>query len=53
MPHSFTQRFLLMVAAGFAAAVLFWFFRHVIQSSMDESGQDWRKMYKDAPARKY
>jgi hypothetical protein len=35
--QTFTQKFLLMVIAGFAAACLFWVFRHIVQEAFYES----------------
>jgi hypothetical protein len=45
MHNSFTQRFLLMVFAGFCAACLLAFYKNVIETSFRESGDGWREMY--------
>ena len=44
MLHStFTQKFLMMIAAGFAAACMFWAFRHFVQEAFYESSAEgWR-----------
>lgn len=45
MRNSFTQKFLLVVFAGFCAACLIWFFRNIIETSFRESGAGWREIY--------
>jgi hypothetical protein len=37
MQSTFTHKFLMMVAAGFAAACMFWVFRHIVQEAFYES----------------
>lgn len=37
MQQTFTQKFLLMIIAGFCAACLFWAFRHFVQEAFYES----------------
>lgn len=39
---TFTHKFLMMVMAGFAAACLFWAFRHIVQEAFYESGEGWK-----------
>ena len=44
MSSTFTHKFLLMIAAGFAAACLLWMFRHVIQQALWEtSDAGWKQ----------
>lgn len=40
MTHTFTQKFLLAVFAGLAAAGLFWVFRHVIDRALYEASDE-------------
>jgi hypothetical protein len=40
---TFTHKFIMMVIAGFAAACLFWAFRHIVQEAFYESGAGWNK----------
>ena len=37
MSSTFTHKLLLMILAGFAAACLFWAFRHIVQEALFES----------------
>ena len=37
MSSTFSHKFLMMVLAGFAAACLFWVFRHIVQEALWES----------------
>ena len=37
MSSTFTHKLLLMILAGFAAACLFWVFRHIVQEALFES----------------
>ena len=37
MSSTFTHKLLLMILAGFAAACLFWVFRHIVQQALFES----------------
>jgi len=37
MQGTFTQKFILMIAAGFAAACMFYVFRHFVQEALYES----------------
>ena len=44
MSNTFSQKFLLMVAAGFAAACLLWVFRHIVEQAMWEtSDAGWKE----------
>ena len=44
MSSTFTHKFLLMVMAGFAAACLFWVFRHIVQQALWEtSDAGWKE----------
>jgi hypothetical protein len=44
MNATFSQKFLLMIAAGFAAACLFWVFRHIVQQALWEtSDAGWKE----------
>ena len=44
MSSTFTHKFLLMIAAGFAAACLFWAFRHIVQQALFEtSDAGWKQ----------
>jgi len=50
---TFTQKFLLMVSAGFAAACLFWVFRHFVQEAFYEtSNAGWQESLKGSTAEK-
>jgi hypothetical protein len=50
---TFTQKFLLMIFAGFAAACLFWAFRHIIQEAFYEtSDAGWKDSLKGSTAEK-
>ncbi|HSI11723.1 MAG TPA: hypothetical protein VK961_06745 [Chthoniobacter sp.] len=42
MSSTFTHKFLMMIMAGFAAACLFWAFRHIVQEAFYESGEGWK-----------
>ncbi len=37
LQSTFTQKFLMMIFAGFCAACLFWMFRHFIEEALWES----------------
>jgi len=37
MQSTFTHKFIMMIAAGFAAACMFWVFRHFVQEALYES----------------
>ena len=44
MSSTFTHKFLLMIMAGFAAACLFWVFRHIVQEALWEtSDAGWKQ----------
>jgi hypothetical protein len=45
MNSSFIQRFLGTVFAGFAAACLLWFVRHIVERAIYENGAGWKDMY--------
>jgi hypothetical protein len=50
---TFTQKFLMMICAGFAAACLFWMFRHFVQEAIYETSNDgWRDSLKGGTAEK-
>jgi len=50
---TFTHKFLMMVFAGFAAACLFWAFRHIVQEAFYETSNDgWRDSLKGGTAEK-
>jgi len=42
MQHTFLQKFLLTILAGFGAACLFFMFRHFVQEAFWESGEGWK-----------
>jgi hypothetical protein len=42
MQSTFSHKFLMMIAAGFAVACLFWVFRHVVQEAFYESNAGWK-----------
>jgi hypothetical protein len=42
MANSFTQRFLMTMMAGFAAACMLFFYRHVVAQAIWETGVGWR-----------
>lgn len=53
MQSTFTQKFLMMVFAGFAAACLFWAFRHIVQEAFYEtSNEGWRDSLQGSTAEK-
>jgi hypothetical protein len=52
MSNSFSQKFMLMVFAGFMAAGMLYVFRHVVQQAMWESGDGWYESLKKTPAQK-
>ena len=44
MSTTFTQKFLMMIAAGFAAACLFWVYRHIVNQALWEtSDEGWKE----------
>lgn len=50
---TFTQKFLMMIFAGFAAACLFWAFRHIVQEAFYEtSNEGWKQSLKGSTAEK-
>lgn len=49
---TFTQKLLLVIIAGFAAACLLWVMRHIVERAFYESNEGWKDMYKSTPARK-
>jgi hypothetical protein len=52
--HTFTHKLFLMIAAGFAAACLFWAFRHFVQEAFYEtSNEGWRASLKGSTAEKH
>jgi hypothetical protein len=52
MGNTFSQKFMLVVAAGFMAAGMLYLFRHVVQQAMWESGDGWHESLKKTPAQK-
>jgi hypothetical protein len=52
LQHTFMQKVISMIVAGFFAACLLWVFRHIVQRAFWESGEGWKEMYKSTPARK-
>jgi len=40
MGHSFFQKLMLMIAAGFAAACMLYLFRHVVNQALWESSDE-------------
>ena len=54
MGHSFLQKLMLMIAAGFAAAVLLYLFRHVVNQALWESSDEgWRESTRPNATRRY
>jgi len=50
---TFIQKFLLMMIAGFAAACLFWVFRHIVQEAFYESSNEgWKDSLHGSTAEK-
>ena len=47
---TFTQKLLLTIIAGFAAACLLWVFRHIVEQAFYESNEGWKDMYRSTPA---
>jgi len=52
LQQTFTQKVLLTIMSGFAAACLLWMFRHFVERAFYESNEGWRDMYKSTPAHK-
>ena len=47
MQNTFSQKVIMTIAAGFAAACLFWLFRHVVEEALWEtSDEGWRQSLK-------
>ncbi len=46
MNGTFSQKFVGVIFAGFLAASLLWFVRHIVERSIYESGDGWKEMYK-------
>jgi hypothetical protein len=42
MQSTFTHKVLMCMISGFAAASLFWVFRHFVQQAFWESGEGWK-----------
>ena len=51
MQNSFTQRFIMSVMAGFAAASLLWMYRHFVEQARYEMNEGWRDSLQAAPAK--
>ena len=50
--NSFTQKVLMMIFAGFAAACLLYAYRHIVQQAFYESNEGWKEsLYHGRPAR--
>ena len=50
---TFTQKFIMMVVAGFAAACLLWAFRHIVQEAFYEtSNEGWKDSLNGSTAEK-
>jgi len=45
MQSTFSQKFLMAVFLGFAAACLLWFMRHIVSQAMYETGAGWHDMF--------
>ena len=43
---SFTHKFLMTLACGFAAACMLFLFRHIVQQAFYESGEGWKSSMK-------
>ena len=53
MSHTFSHKFIMMIMAGFAAACLFWVFRHIVQEAFWESSNEgWKESLKGSTAEK-
>lgn len=53
MQSTFTQKLIGMICAGFAAACLFWAFRHFVQEAFYEtSNAGWKSSFKGSTAEK-
>lgn len=54
MGHSFLQKLMLMIVAGFAAAVLLYLFRHVVNQALWESSDEgWRESRRPKATQRY
>ena len=42
MQNTFTHKVLMCMIAGFAAASMFWVFRHFVQEAFWASGEGWK-----------
>jgi hypothetical protein len=50
MRESFTHKFIMTILAGFAAAGLFWVYRHVVVRSIYEtSDEGYKEMFQPTP----
>jgi hypothetical protein len=50
MRESFTQKFIMTVLAGFAAACLFWGYRHIVVRSIYETSDEGvKEMFQPTP----
>ena len=52
MGNSFSQKFMLMIFAGFVAAGILYIFRHVVNQAMWESGDGWHESMRKTPAQR-
>ncbi len=50
MHGSFTRTFIGTVFAGFCAACLLWFVRHIVERAIYENGDGWEEMFKKPKA---
>ena len=51
LQNTFTQKILLTIAAGFAAACLLWMLRHFVDQAFYESNEGWKDMFHSTPGR--
>jgi hypothetical protein len=49
MQNTFTQKLLLTILAGFAAAVLLYLLRHLVNQSLHDAGPGWKDIYITTP----
>jgi hypothetical protein len=52
LQSTFTQKLLLTIACGFAAACLFWTFRHIVERAFYESNEGWKDTFRSTPAKR-
>jgi len=49
LQNTFTQKVMLTILAGFAAACLLWMVRHFVDQAFYESNEGWREMFNKTP----